>query len=133
LPTNIASIGTAAAMISITLFDFSSISCERTMVESIRVRRKSPTWATCAVLARALASEPEEVVTFLTRMSVGIPAPGARALAINSRSWPSVVGSSEIAPISRGWSRPPASTARTGGLRLASSRCSCSVRSGSGS
>ena len=53
LPTNIASIGMAAAMTSMILFDFSSISCDSTIVESIRVSRNRVTWAICAVVERS--------------------------------------------------------------------------------
>ena len=40
LPTKIASTGTAAARISIALFDFSSISCDRTAPARRMVRKK---------------------------------------------------------------------------------------------
>ena len=60
LPTNIASIGTAAAMTSMILFDFSSISCDSTMVESSRVRKNRMHLADLARSApRSFDSEPD--------------------------------------------------------------------------
>src|SRR5438874_2183484 len=69
LPTNIASIGIAAAITSMILFDFSSISCDNTIVESISVSRNKATCAICAVLARSLARDPDETATLLTGRS----------------------------------------------------------------
>ena len=51
---NIASIGTAAAITSMILFDFSSISCDSTMPESRMVRKNRIIWPICAVSARSL-------------------------------------------------------------------------------
>ena len=44
LPTNIASIGIAAAMTSMILFDFSSISWDSTMPDRSKVRKNSSIW-----------------------------------------------------------------------------------------
>ncbi len=44
LPTNIASMGIAAAMTSITLFDFSSISWDNTMPDRSKVRKNRSIW-----------------------------------------------------------------------------------------
>ena len=56
LPRKMASIGTAAARTSITLFDFSSISCDSSMPASRMVRTNSRVWPPRAVTLRAKAT-----------------------------------------------------------------------------
>ena len=102
LPTNIASMRIAAAITSMILFDFSSISCDITMVESISVRKKSPAWAIHAVVARSAANEPVETCTSVTAKSVSSAESPSRASAIRSLSWATVAGSLPSAPTSLG-------------------------------
>ena len=75
------------------LFDFSSISCDSTIVESIRVSRNKVHLADLRRVALILdqrARRRRDLVTRQVRTSVRCVA--ARALAISSRSWPTVAG-----------------------------------------
>ena len=66
LPRKIASIGTAAARISITLFDFSSISCDSSMPASRRVRTNRIVCPPRATSWRAKARLPDELSASVT-------------------------------------------------------------------
>ena len=126
LPRNNASIGTAAARTSMILFDFSSISWDSTMPESRIVRKNSSICPICAVSARSLASEPDEAAVVGHRESGAARSRGTAALGDDQLQLADGVGSSARPRRSgAGWSRPPVSTARTGGLRDASSRFCC--------
>ena len=66
LPRKMASIGTAAAMTSMTLFDFSSISWDSSMPASRMVRKNSSNCPICAVSDAVLAERAGRAATLVT-------------------------------------------------------------------
>ena len=128
LPRKMESTGTAAAMISITLFDFSSISCDSSMPASRMVRMNSTAWPMRAVTARAETMDPAEWSVSLTISGApcGTGAMAARRASSSIQcSWRTVRPSSCTAPVKRGALRPPSSTPSTGGFVCSSRAVLC--------